>query len=163
MSENGKLHLEAFQYDEPKNGVDMAGESRGNLESLAKDLAERAVPQGDDYNYFRDKMAKHLVVLSDTDFGYFCENATLVEPHVRIDDETGAADDGGLFYTENLPPESLLVAPLLASGDRSGKDGAMNAEEVLLKIRLVLEGQLLQIGGDATTGRGLVMARTGGG
>ncbi|MFQ3667199.1 MAG: hypothetical protein SNJ79_14405, partial [Sphingomonadaceae bacterium] len=72
--------------------------------------------------------------------------------------ETGTADDGGLFYTENLPPESLLVAPMLASQTRTGKDDNP-AETVMAQIKGVLHGKLLQIGGDVTTGRGLVVAR----
>lgn len=74
------------------------------------------------------------MLLSDTDFGYFAKNAMLVEPHVRINHDTGTADDGGLFYTENLPPESLLIAPLMASKTRSGKQKQLlQAEEVLAK------------------------------
>ena len=100
------------------------------------------------------------MVLSDTDFAYFAQNAMLVEPHVRIDSETGTASDGGLFYTENLPPESLLVAPMLSSQTRTGKkDDWMDAIEVHTKIKTVLDGRLLQIGGDVTTGRGLVMTK----
>ena len=116
------------------------------------------------YAFFRDKLKTDLVVLSDTDFAYFAQNAMLVEPHVRINSETGTADDGGLFYTENLPPESLLVAPLLASQTRTGKKKDERADwedamGVLLKIKNVIDGRLLQIGGDATTGRGLVVAK----
>ena len=90
---------------------------------------------------------------------YFAEHATLVEPHVRIEDKTGTASEGGLFYTENLPPESLLVAPLLASQTRTGNGPEIPAEHVIAKIKNVLQGKVLQIGGDATTGRGLVKAR----
>lgn len=162
LSKKGKLHLEAFEYD-GSNAASRSKEAPSGLKFLAEGLAERALPPGDDYRYFREKVAKHLVVLSDTDFGYFSENATLVEPHVRINNQTGAADDRGLFYTENLPPESLLIAPLLASGGRTGKDSAMGAEEVLLKISCALDGKLLQMGGDATTGRGLVVAKILGG
>ncbi len=102
-------------------------------------------------------------MLSDTDFAYFAQHAMLVEPHVRINSETGTADEGGLFYTENLPPESILVAPMLASQTRTGKkkdekEDWENAEGVLLKVKNVIDGKLLQIGGDATTGRGLVVA-----
>jgi CRISPR-associated protein Cmr4 len=35
----------------------------------------------------------------------------------------------------------------------------MDAANVMSKITPVINGQLLQIGGDATTGRGLVVAR----
>jgi CRISPR-associated protein Cmr4 len=84
----------------------------------------------------------------------------LVEPHVRIDEDTGTAKEGGLFYTENLPPESLLIAPLLASQTRTGKkDDWEDASGVMAKMKNVIDGKLLQIGGDATTGRGLVVAK----
>jgi CRISPR-associated protein Cmr4 len=145
-----KLHLEAFEY---------AAKASEPLAKLAADLAARALPADDAYAFFRDKLTHDLVVLHDTDFAYFAENAMLVETHVRINEKTGTADAGGLFYTENLPPESLLVAPLLASKTRTGKAGELPAETVLAQLRGALDGKLLQIGGDATTGRGLVVAR----
>jgi CRISPR-associated protein Cmr4 len=146
-----KLHLEAFEY---------TARVSQELPKLAEDLSQRALPDQPAYAFFRQKLAMDLVVLSDTDFAYFSENATLVEPHVRINETTGTADSGGLFYTENLPPESLLVAPLLASATRSGKsEEAMAAIDVMLKLRTVLDGRVVQIGGDATTGRGMVVAR----
>ena len=146
-----KLHLEAFEYRAKINEP---------LAAIAADIARRALPEGNAYDFFRDKLKSDLVVLSDTDFAYFSENAMLVEPHVRIDPDTGTAADGGLFYTENLPPEALLIAPLMASGTRSGKkDEKLEAEDVMFKVKTVIDGKLLQIGGDATTGRGLVVAR----
>ena len=147
-----KLHLETFEY---------SARASSEAAQIATDLATRALPQDAAYQFFADKLTTDLVVLSDTDFGYFAKNAMLVEPHVRIDEKTGTASDGGLFYTENLPPESLLIAPLMASQTRSGQDD-LCAEDVLTKLRPLLDGRLLQIGGDATTGRGLVLAKVEG-
>lgn len=150
------LHLEAFEYT-AKSQANQA------LQAIAGDLAKRAIPDGNSYTFFRDKLKSDLVVLSDTDFAYFVQHATLVEPHVRIDDTTGTAADRGLFYTENLPPESLLIAPILASevrnGSKKGDSNFMDAANVMLKVTTVINGKLLQIGGDATTGRGLVVAK----
>lgn len=89
------------------------------------------------------------------------KNSTLVEPHVRIDDATGTADGGGLFYTENLPPETLLVSLLMASDTRTGRsEGKLKAGEVIADLTGALNnGKVWQFGGDATTGRGLVMLR----
>jgi CRISPR-associated protein Cmr4 len=157
LSEGNRLHLEVFEYQALE-------QSFAGTKALAEELAATAMPEGEGYKYFREKLGQDLAVLSDTDFGYFAEHATLVEPHVRIDNDTGTASKGGLFYTENLPPEALLVAPLLASQTRTGngKDNELPAEEVLVKIKNVLRGQVLQIGGDATTGRGLVAAHVAG-
>jgi CRISPR-associated protein Cmr4 len=142
-----KLTLEAFEY--------AAGESAA-LKDVAVWLADNALPQTPAHTFFRDKIKTDLVLLSDEDFGYFVRNATVVEPHVKIDDKTGTAKDGGLFYVENLPPESLLIAPLMASQERSGKHETP-AETVLSHVLGNLDGQLIQIGGDATTGRGQII------
>lgn len=151
-----KLHLEVFEYT--ATDTDCAA-----LKAIAADLATKALPDSAAYNFFADKLKTDLVVLSNTDFAYFAQNAMLVEPHVRIDAQTGTAKDGGLFYTENLPPESLLLAPLLASqirtGKKKGEDGFLEAVAVMTQIKTVIDGKLLQVGGDATTGRGLVLAR----
>lgn len=152
LLQKNTLSLEAFQYEAKKSDA---------LLTISADLAKRALPDGAAYDYFREKMKNDLVVLSDTDFTYFSENAMLVEPHVRIDEATGTAQDGGLFYTENLPPEALMVAPLLTSQTRTGKgkDSELPAEAVMAQIKTAIHGKLLQIGGDATTGRGLVVAQ----
>jgi CRISPR-associated protein Cmr4 len=148
-----KLHLEAFEY---------AAQDKNNaaVKAIGADLAAKALPAGNGYTYFAGKLKTDLVVLCDTDFAYFARNAMLVEPHVRIDPNAGTAKEGGLFYTENLPPESLLVAPMLASQTRTGrKEDHLDAVAVMVQIKTVIDGKLLQIGGDATTGRGLVAAK----
>lgn len=145
-----KLHLEVFEYNARISEA---------LAAIAADLASKALPEADAYAFFRSKLQKDLVVLNDGDFAYFARNAMLVEPHVRINPETGTASDGGLFYTENLPPESILIAPLMASQTRTGKpEEELPAELVMRQIRTLLDTRLLQVGGDATTGRGLVVA-----
>ena len=159
LMQDNKLFLEAFEYK-----VEQFKEAMEILPPIAETLAKKALPAGEGYDYFRDKLKQDLVILSDTDFTYFVENATLVEPHVRINPDTGTAKDGGLFYTENLPPESLLVAPVMASQTRTKNENDKDdAAGVMAKITNVIDGKLLQLGGDATTGRGLVMAKMVGG
>jgi len=166
------LTLESFQFEATADP---------ELKKTATWLAGRGLPrgEGDEYQFFRDKLGSDLVLLSDEDFAFFVRNATVIEPHVRIADATGTADEGGLFYTENLPPESLLLTLLMTSQERrggaSGKGNGnvrrLEAKEVLdlvLKGKTQagdtswpwsLDGALLQVGGDATTGRGKVILR----
>jgi CRISPR-associated protein Cmr4 len=48
----------------------------------------------------------------------------------------------------------------MASQTRTGrKEDFDNAAGVMAKIKNVVDGKLLQLGGDATTGRGLVLAK----
>ncbi|MDP2835342.1 MAG: type III-B CRISPR module RAMP protein Cmr4 [Pseudomonadota bacterium] len=157
---NGKLILEAFEFKK----------AEGDCAVIAKWLAENAFTEAN--AYFADKLKTDLVVLSDTDFAHFARHAMVVEPHVRINDESGTADDGGLFYVENLPPESILVGLAQASIERYKKgerdkvaermDKAQDVLDIVLKGKGDLPGiagKPLQIGGDASTGRGLVIVQ----
>jgi len=153
-----KLVLEAYRFEARPDAA---------LGAIVLWLADNALPADEGTAYFRSKLQSDLVLLSDERFNHFVRHATLVEPHVRISDESGTADDGGLFYTENLPPESLLVSLAMASKQRVKKgnsDGdGKSAAEVLKAVRGSLDGELVQVGGDATTGRGQVVLRFAGG
>ncbi len=160
----GRLVLEAFEFEK----------AAGEISAIATWLANNALPADDANKHFAAKLQTDLVVLTDTDFAHFARHAMVVEPHVRIDDESGTADDGGLFYTENLPPESIMVGLAQASVERSKKDSRrdgtaplMDADAVLKAVfdgaidsKPGIDGKLLQIGGDATSGRGLVLVRS---
>jgi len=156
-----QLVLEAFEFSASVNG---------QLQNAAKWIADSAISTSASA-FFANKFKTDLVLLNDTDFAHFARHAMVVEPHVRINDESGTADDGGLFYVENLPPETLMVGLAQASVERFKKgsrsvDAAalLNAPEVLSKVFVGqcetlpgINGKLLQIGGDASTGRGLVL------
>ena len=129
------------------------------LKRIAEDLARFAIPEA---GHFHDKLKSDLVLLSDTDFAWFVQQSTVVEAHVRIDDKTGTADHGGLFYTENLPPESVLLSLAMASRERV-RERAREADVMLGHVIGALNGETVQIGGDATTGRGLVVLNFPGG
>ncbi|MDO8320508.1 type III-B CRISPR module RAMP protein Cmr4 [Rhodoferax sp.] len=158
-----QLVLEAFEF---------SAEIKPDLAILAQWIASHALP-GAANSFFATKFTADLVLLGDTDFAHFARHAMVVEPHVRIDDDSGTASDGGLFYVENLPPETLMVGLAQASIERF-KKGSRNADSAaLLDAGQVLtsvfaghgaaapgiSGKLLQIGGDATTGRGLVLVQ----
>lgn len=150
-----KLILEAFEFTKA-----------GDCQNIAAWISSNALPPGPAHDFFRQKIAADLVVLADDDFAHFVKHATVVEPHVRIKDETGTADGGHLFYVENLPPESILAGLALASIER-GKGEAkekLPARDVLKRLfdgngkdQPGLCDAVVQMGGDATTGRGLVL------
>lgn len=143
---------------------DFTAKMDSNTSAVAKWIAQHALPAGGGHDYFRGKLESDLVVLTDADFGHFVRHATVVEPHVRINNDSGTADSGGLFYTECLPPESLLAGLALASIERvkSGITPEWQAQDILDRLLNGAEGAegidraLVQFGGDATTGRGLV-------
>jgi len=159
-----QLILEAFEF---------MAEVDTDLEHIASWLATHALP-GSSNSFFAGKLKADLVLLHDTDFSHFARHAMVVEPHVRINDESGTAEDRGLFYVENLPPETLMVGLAQASIERFKKGSRQSDSAALLKAPEILSkvfagegsslagigGKLLQIGGDASTGRGLVLVQT---
>ncbi|MBI4517315.1 MAG: type III-B CRISPR module RAMP protein Cmr4 [Deltaproteobacteria bacterium] len=155
LKTNGSLVLEAYEFKPSGDGQ--------NLKTIAGWIATNALPNDEAHCYFREKIKSDIVLLADEKFSYFVRNATAVEPHVRINDDSGTADGGGLFYTENLPPEALLVSLAMASKDR--ENGDLDAEKVLSTVKTGndsgngFDGRLLQVGGDSTTGRGQVMLK----
>jgi len=161
----GHLALEAYELAAQQN-------EDNDLGKIADWLAEYALPQTEEYRFFRDKLKTDLVLLANEEMAYFVTHSTVVEPHVRIDDVSGTAADGGLFYTENLPPESLLFTVIMASQERykAKPDDWMNAAKIIDTLVngngetwQPLQNRLVQFGGDATTGRGQVMCTVVGG
>jgi len=85
------------------------------------------------------------VLLSDGDLSHFALNATEINQHVRINDKTGTAEQGGLFDEETVPSESLFfssITDLPYPCDREAVVGYLGSEN------------LIQFGGNATTGLG---------
>ena len=93
-----------------------------------------------------------FVLLSDGDLSHFAVNACQVNQHVRIDDETGTAKDGGLFNEETVPSETLFYAPFTTLSRGS------DANEV---FKALAHEQLVQFGGNGTTGLGYCTVKLG--
>jgi CRISPR-associated protein Cmr4 len=86
-----------------------------------------------------------FVLLSDGDLSHFAVNACQVNQHVRIDDKTGTADEGGLFNEETVPSETLMYSAFTALRKES------ETNPVFDKLKTE---QLVQFGGDGSTGLG---------
>ena len=97
------------------------------------------------------ELKEHLAVVPDDIFKYFVLNACEVAQHVKIDDETGVASDGALFVQENVPSEAMFTC-LVRAVNRPKMEAA--AALAALEKKLQDNGNLLQLGADATTGLG---------
>lgn len=100
-------------------------------------IAGRLFPAREDAEW-RAEFLKRFVVLRDQDFDYLCEFATEVNAHIKV--ATDGDPDNNLWYEETLPAETVLVSLLKM-------EGAM-PEGLIPKT--------LHLGGNATTGQGLV-------
>lgn len=143
---------------------------------IAKWLAEYAFPNDNAHIYWKNrlyeekngKVYSNLVILRDEDFRDFTLFGTEVITRIRIDPVKGTVAHGALWTEEHLPSDTLLYTlalaadPRVADGqlpDNLKKNGKGAAEQVLGYLTGKVEGKLVQMGGDATVGRGLVRVR----
>lgn len=149
---NGRVVLEECAY---------AASESPTVRAIADDLAATLLPGSAEYAAWRDRLPRQLVVVPDDDFRDFVKTSTEVVARIRVDRETGTVADGGLWYEELVPSETLFYALALATPPRGPNGGTglpRNAAEVLGTLD-DLGLDRLQIGGDETVGRGIVKVR----
>lgn len=143
VAADGKLVIEE---------LDLAATSSDACAALGVAIAAALFDQGDAW---RDLFQKRFAIVDNDTFSFLCETATEIRARIRLKDETKTVADGAFWYEESVPAESVFYSPLLAM-PRNG----VAATEMLGLVSSKLGG-LLQIGGNASVGQGLVRARLG--
>jgi len=129
LHKDGKVYLE---------DLDLAVKTGQQVDTVAQAIADKLQLGGGERSHF---MARFAVVSNDV-FTFLSETATEVVARVRLEDNTKTVASGGLWYEEAVPAEAIFY----------GFVGATSAEPSLASLQI---DQPLQIGGDATIGRGL--------
>lgn len=131
------------------------------IKAIGEWLAAHALLPGDEYKYWRDAFPQKLCILPEDAFRDFVRYGTEVQTHVHLDPDTKTVKRGALWTSESLPVDALLYAPLMATKSRMNGN-ELSAEEILQKIS-GLNLTRAQLGGDETTGQGMVALRIVGG
>jgi CRISPR-associated protein Cmr4 len=115
-------------------------------------LFPETLPQSAEW---RAALNSQMVLLHDDTFSYLLETATDVTARIRIDEKTRTVADGALWYEESLPVESVLWGVLVASAVAQGRNGDKSSPATVLQSLERLTDGLVQLGGNATVGRGM--------
>ena len=131
--------------------LDLTAKESDTVARWAKMLAGVAYPDDDDKEA-REDFTRRFAVLPDDVMDFLSETGTEVRARIAVNPDTGTVKQGALWYEENLPAESLLwgvfaVTASLRQDDQRGEDELAKA---------VPSCRLLQLGGKAGVGRGLV-------
>ncbi|MEA3376567.1 MAG: type III-B CRISPR module RAMP protein Cmr4, partial [Chloroflexota bacterium] len=102
LQAGGKVVLEEFTFT-PK--IDQA------VSQIGQWLAENALPQTDEYDYWRKELPERLVILPNDDFRDFVTFSTEVSTRIKLDPDTKTVQHGALWTEEYLPTDALLYAP----------------------------------------------------
>ncbi len=114
-----------------------------------------------------EKLKTDIVVLKDEDFRDFVTHSTEVITRTKINNETGTVQDGALFTEEYLPQESILYSLVMASpifNDKKGIFEQPTKDEEAKAVQKFFEKGLspvFQLGGNATTGKGILRTKFG--
>lgn len=150
-----KVILEEFTFEVKENDT---------TSNFANWLADKIFPKDNTYNYWREKLKKDLVILSDDDFKQFVKTSTEVITRTKIDDATGTVQTGALWTEEYLPQETILYSLAMFTAPRVEDDQKeiFKAETPEKEVELVVEflkrglPGVIQIGGNQTIGKGFV-------
>jgi CRISPR-associated protein Cmr4 len=154
---NDQVVLEEYAFDATKET-----EIEKKVTEFAGWLAENAFPKG--YNYWMTKLKTNLCILPDDDFRDFVKYSTEVQTHIALDPEKKVVKGGALWTSESLPVDTLLYSPIVATRARNDNSKDEKAVMKLFNDVLVkLPNAQIQMGGDETTGQGVVTLRSGGG
>ncbi len=127
---------------------------------VGKWIAENALPAGAEYDFWKNQIQKKLCILPENSFRDFALYSTEIQTHIKLDPDTKTVENGALWISESLPSDSLLYVPMMATRSRNSNIN-MAASEILQSLRS-LEINRIQMGGDETTGQGIVSVTYGG-
>ncbi len=94
-------------------------------------------------------LKQRLCIVPDDVLNFLLVTATDITARIKINDTTGVVEQGGLWYEEALPSESVLVG-LVSINNHARKQG-----DAIMQSLMETTAKPIQLGGNATVGRGL--------
>lgn len=144
--DDSNVILEEYQI-----GVEKNKSTQKIAEFLANELSNKEIKE-------------KLIILSDDDFKDFITLSTEVITRTKIDNETGVVASGALFTEEYLPSETIMYSLALASPAMVNITQIQNlsTDDEVMKFFSETVPDIIQIGGNATIGKGIVSVVVGG-
>jgi CRISPR-associated protein Cmr4 len=99
---------------------------------------------------WRQALQGQFCIVHDDLFGFLLRTAIEVTARIHLQEESKTVMNGGLWYEESLPAETVLSGLMLTTP----RPGKLSAEEIGQELDQLVT-RPLQLGGKSTTGRGL--------
>ena len=138
-----------------------APEDASLLKGWATHVAQAVHPgDAESQTESRNDVIRRFALLPDAIMDFLAETATEIRARIAIDPKKGTVKEGALWYEENLPAEAVLWGVYALSDSSNPAEDPRRSEEALAD-EMPASGTLLQLGGKAGVGRGLVRFLTG--
>jgi CRISPR-associated protein Cmr4 len=148
-TENAQLTLEELTF---------RAEAQPRLAEVSQWIAQHLFPQENTYAYWRSKVQTDVVVLPEDALRFFVVEGTELVYRIRLDPQTGVAQEGALWTEEYLPADTVLYLPMGAQAPGQPSSTVRSAADVLRWLKQ-LGLTRIQIGGSRSLGRGIVHLR----
>lgn len=147
---NDKVVLEEYTFD---------FHADDSIKEIVQWIADNAIPKGNEYEFWRNKVKTDLLILPENAFRDFVKLSTEVQARIMIDNNTKTVKQGALFYEEALSSDSLLYSVVMAHDPACDKDkrpDKLKTDDDVIAFIAEIDGKRIQFGGDATIGKGIV-------
>jgi len=147
-----KIYLEDIDIDVVKNEL---------ASNWANFIAKRVFSGDEEWqNIFKER----FTIIDDNVFTFLCETGTEVNARIRIREDTKTTAEGAFWYEESLPVETILAGIVWCDKVYNKKE---DDREIISPKQLMdtycREELNLQLGGNASTGKGIVRCVFSGG
>lgn len=144
--------------------LDLAPQADPAVTAWSNWLGARLFPDAEaDAPAWRTMLAEQLCLVSDDVLSFLLATALEVSARVQLDDQAKTVKQGGLWYEEALPAETVLSGVAVVTPVEEGWRRAALTEELVFAELARLVAPPLQFGGKASVGRGICRVRLGGG
>ena len=128
--------------------LDLKASENPVLAQWATALAPQIFPEDEAWrNLFKERVC----LVHDDVMRFLLDTALEVTARIRLDEETKTVQKGALWYEEALPAETIMTGLVFVTPVKAVD---MDAERIIEVIKEVIQSPL-QLGGNATVGRGL--------
>ena len=127
--------------------LDLTAQSHPDIATWATWIGERVFTD----TAWRQMLTERICVVHDDVFAFLLDTATEITARIKLRDDSKTVQDGGLWYEEALPAETILSGIVIIQPTRNA---GITATAAYKEIQ-ALTTKVIQFGGKATVGRGL--------
>lgn len=128
--------------------LELSAQISAGAKTWAEWIGQRVFPND---TAWQQMLTERMCIVHDDVFNFLIDTATEITARIKLQEESKTVQEGGLWYEEALPTETILSGIALATPTNTSGITAAKVFEVLQG----LTGKTLQFGGKATVGRGM--------
>ncbi len=128
--------------------LDLKAEANPDTEHWAEWIAQQVFPKDTDW---QQMLIERFCIVHDDLFNFMIDTSTEITARIKLQAELKTVQDGGLWYEEALPAETILSGIMLITPLKK----SATTHEKIFEVLAGLTKQTIQLGGKATVGRGM--------